>query len=255
MIKVKIDLHIHSNHSDGKFSIPEIVDLYGRAGYGVIAITDHVVEHRTLLGKIALNLSYSVSPRAFQSYYDEVCFEGERALREYGMKVIFGYEVSKNSLVNQRSAHILVLGTENLIDPHLPVEEILQEARLHKAFTIAAHPFRTDEIEFQTYHLWSNRKTLAPWIDAWEGSYRKKLVTEVMNSGLPLVASSDFHNLRHSEAWRTALSVSPNKKHDEAEIFRAIREQRLEFFYETELEQAGALTQELFPVKKAVTRL
>ncbi len=40
------DFHIHSNFSDGRFSIPEIVDLFGGRGFGAIAITDHLCEER-----------------------------------------------------------------------------------------------------------------------------------------------------------------------------------------------------------------
>ena len=36
------DLHMHSTFSDGKLTIPELVDLFGSRGFGVIAITDHL---------------------------------------------------------------------------------------------------------------------------------------------------------------------------------------------------------------------
>lgn len=235
MIKVKADLHIHTTHSDGKLSIPEVVDLYGRAGFGVIAITDHLVEHRSVLGRIAQNLNYSVSPRAFQKYCDEVRFEAERAWRQYQMRVLFGYEISKNSFVNQRSAHILIIGTDNWIDPHLSVDEILQEARIHQALTIAAHPFPTNEFEFQTLHLWDNRSRISKWVDAWEASYRDRLVPEVLHSGLPVMASSDFHHLKHARAWRTTLQIDLGTEISQDSIFRTIREQRLEFYLEESL--------------------
>jgi len=38
---VRIDLHIHSNASDGTFTPAEILDRAGRIGLGAIAITDH----------------------------------------------------------------------------------------------------------------------------------------------------------------------------------------------------------------------
>jgi hypothetical protein len=38
------DLHIHSTFSDGKLTIPQLVDFYGRRGFGAIAITDHLCE-------------------------------------------------------------------------------------------------------------------------------------------------------------------------------------------------------------------
>src|ERR1051325_6431271 len=45
------DLHIHSTWSDGKLSIPEIVDLFGRTGHDVIALTDHVVNSDSIIGR------------------------------------------------------------------------------------------------------------------------------------------------------------------------------------------------------------
>jgi predicted metal-dependent phosphoesterase TrpH len=37
------ELHAHSTWSDGDLSVREPVDLYGRSGFDVLAITDHVV--------------------------------------------------------------------------------------------------------------------------------------------------------------------------------------------------------------------
>src|SRR5690349_14020633 len=35
------DFHIHTTWSDGKLPMGEVVDLFGRSGHDVIAITDH----------------------------------------------------------------------------------------------------------------------------------------------------------------------------------------------------------------------
>ena len=35
------DFHIHTTWSDGRHSLPEVVDVFGRTGHDVIAITDH----------------------------------------------------------------------------------------------------------------------------------------------------------------------------------------------------------------------
>jgi 3',5'-nucleoside bisphosphate phosphatase len=37
------ELHAHTTWSDGALTVPELVDLYGRSGFDVLAITDHVV--------------------------------------------------------------------------------------------------------------------------------------------------------------------------------------------------------------------
>jgi hypothetical protein len=37
------ELHAHTRWSDGSLTLPELVDLYGDAGFDVLCITDHVV--------------------------------------------------------------------------------------------------------------------------------------------------------------------------------------------------------------------
>ena len=37
------ELHAHTTWSDGALSMPALVDLYGSAGFDVLAITDHVL--------------------------------------------------------------------------------------------------------------------------------------------------------------------------------------------------------------------
>ncbi len=36
------ELHAHSTWSDGELSLTELVDLYGRSGFDVLCVTDHV---------------------------------------------------------------------------------------------------------------------------------------------------------------------------------------------------------------------
>jgi hypothetical protein len=37
------DFHIHTTYSDGSVGLKRTVDLFGQAGFDVIAVTDHVV--------------------------------------------------------------------------------------------------------------------------------------------------------------------------------------------------------------------
>jgi hypothetical protein len=37
------ELHAHTTWSDGQLTLPELVDLYGRSGFDVLAVTDHAV--------------------------------------------------------------------------------------------------------------------------------------------------------------------------------------------------------------------
>lgn len=225
---IKTDLHIHSNFSDGKYSIPELVDLFGSLGFNAIAITDHICEMKSWLGQVARKMSYSLTQDTFPLYMETLKEEGHRALEQYGMLLIPGYEITKNSLNNNRSAHILVLGTEEFISPDLSVDQVLRLAKAAKALTIAAHPFDTGDFEFQTYELWSRKEELTSLIDAWEVNHRKTICPEILTSGFPLIASSDFHHMKHLSSWKTKIYSDLNQEN----IFNAIRAQQLDFFYD-----------------------
>ena len=66
------DFHIHTNYSDGKLSVPEVVDFYGRLGFDCICITDHLADPRRLIGKLARLSNMTVSEdqlgRIFRSH-------------------------------------------------------------------------------------------------------------------------------------------------------------------------------------------
>lgn len=225
---IKSDLHIHSNYSDGKFSIEQIVDYYGQRNYGAIAITDHLCERTNLIGKLSHQLKYSLSGETFEQYMEEISIQSVRALEQYNMLLIPGFEITKNSFANHRSAHMLILGVTQFIDPELSVEQILQTAKSAGAFTIAAHPFPTGELEFQTFYLWSQRNELKKYIDAWEMNSRKTISQEVLNSGLPLIANSDFHHQKHFHSWKTKVYSELNQD----ELFDSIKKQEIDFFIE-----------------------
>ena len=239
---IKCDLHLHSNFSDGKLSIAEIVDLYGSQGFGAIAITDHLCEKNNLIGKVSHGLSYSLSKETFAEYIQILRKEAERAWLLYDMLVIPGFEITKNSFINHRSAHILILGIEEFIQPELSVEEILEIAKSTGALTIAAHPFHTGDFEFQTFYLWSRREKLKHLIDAWEMNYRKKMVPEVLNSGLPVIANSDLHHLGHFNSWKSKIYAEKTQR----AVFDAIRRQRIDFFLDSNTPTQYAPTGVLF---------
>ena len=46
------DFHVHTQWSDGKLTVREVVDLYGQTGkFDVIAITDHILMKKDLLAR------------------------------------------------------------------------------------------------------------------------------------------------------------------------------------------------------------
>lgn len=188
------DLHIHTNFSDGKLSIPEVVDFYGSRGFKIIAITDHLCEENTLIGKTTKFLNKTLTKKTFPEYLKIIATEGKRALKQYGMLVIPGVEITKNSVLFKRSAHILALGINNFIPPDGSVHDTIHRIHYQGGLAIAAHPVSTQIIEHQTYHLWNNRDEFSKKFDAWEVASGPHIFQEVLNSGLPMIANSDFHN-------------------------------------------------------------
>jgi hypothetical protein len=94
------------------------------------------------------------------------------------------------------------------------------------ALTVAADPFHTGQLEFQTFHLWSRREQLKSLIDLWEVNSRRIVSNDVLESGLPLIANSDFHRLEHSKAWKAKVFCERNQE----SIFHSLKNQRVDFF-------------------------
>jgi predicted metal-dependent phosphoesterase TrpH len=224
------DFHIHSTFSDGKHTIPEIVDLYGKQGIGCIAITDHLCEDQTPIGRAARYLEQTLTRATFPLYIQILKTETERAWDQYGMRVITGFEITKNSIVNSRSSHLLALNCTEFISADGDISEIAKKIRATGALVIAAHPVSTRKIEKQTYHLWDRRQELALAVDAWEVASGPYIFNEVLKSGLPLIASSDLHRKEQMTSWKTLLEC---EKQTEA-ILEAIRSQNLKFYFHQE---------------------
>lgn len=221
------DFHLHSTFSDGKLSIPEIVDLYGARGFGAIAITDHLCEDETLIGKAAAYLGRTLTPATFPIYQEILKSEANRAWRKYRMLVLPGFELTRNSISNHRSAHVLAIGCEDWISASLPIEEQCAAIHHQGGLAVAAHPVPTGEMEKQTLYLWKRREELSKHFDAWEVASGRKLFSEVLESGLPMLANSDLHRREQFESWKTLLYCEKDKD----AIREAVRTQNIRLKY------------------------
>lgn len=221
------DFHIHSQYSDGKMTLSELVDMYGERGFGAIAITDHLCETKTFLGQSAAFLGKTLMRSVYEKYIQAIELEAYRALRLYNMVVIPGAEFTKNSFSHGDSAHIVGLGVREFINPDQNVECIIDQIHSQGGVAVAAHPVPTRKVEHQTYHLWHNRDRLSTKIDAWEVASGAVLFDEVYASGLPMLANSDLHHPRQMSSWKTVLDGSRTEKN----IFNAIINQNLDFTY------------------------
>ncbi len=221
------DFHVHTNKSDGRMPLEDVIDLYGSRGFGAIAITDHLCENRSILGKASRYLGCSLTEDNFSEHMQNLENEGKRAWNKYGMLVIPGFEITKNSISNHRSAHMLALGIDQYVDPNLGIAELCSDIRAKGGLAIAAHPVSTQKMEKQTFHLWDRREELKNCFDAWEVASGPYIFNEVLHSGLPMIASSDLHHARQITSWKSVMSCERTLP----AILDSIRRQDLSFAF------------------------
>src|SRR6202007_2131638 len=103
------ELHAHTRWSDGELPLPELVDLYGRNGFDVLAVTDHVIrtddpwlaDDAPLQGVHAANHA---------DYLAEMAAQAERARREYDLLLVPGLELTYNDPDPFLAAHAVAVG-------------------------------------------------------------------------------------------------------------------------------------------------
>jgi len=214
------DLHIHSTWSDGKLSIPEVVDLFGRTGHDVIALTDHVVNRDNLIGKFTHRIGLTVTAENFADYRAEIGREAKRAWDKYRMIVLPGCELTQNRVRRSDSAHALAIGLDEFVSADGTVEEMLDRARRTGALVVACHPNEQSEWFANTFYLWNRRTEVAGLIDLWEVACRWDLFPQVGRARLPYVGNSDFHRPEHLWAWKTLIPAAKR----EADVVAALRQ-------------------------------
>jgi hypothetical protein len=217
------EFHAHTRWSDGALTLPELVDLYGRSGFDVLCVTDHV--HRTndpwlpddapLRGVHAGNHS---------DYLAEIEAQAERARREYDLLVLPGLELSYNDLDPYLAAHAVAVGCRAFVGVDDGLDEALVRARGEGAALVAAHPYPArrdsnpgDASDFggsaparTTMRFAREWRTLQGLVDRWELFNRYDLFGWVAQYGLPAVANGDFHRPEHLHGWKTLLPCAKN---------------------------------------------
>lgn len=200
------DFHIHTNYSDGKLSVPEVVDFYGRLGFDCICITDHLADPRRLIGKLARLSNLTVAENQLDEYFDVIERERRRAWRKYGMLVLTGIEFNKDGYTKKSSAHLLGIDLKAPIPSALDLPETIAQIRAQGGLSVASHPhIMKSEWGKNTLYLWENHEKFAPLIDAWEIANRNNIFDCVGMKRLPFIANSDFHKPKHIYSWKTLL--------------------------------------------------
>jgi len=212
------DFHVHTQWSDGKLTVAEVVDLYGSTGkFDAIAITDHILMKKDLLaraGRLATlgRRSFGLREGDFEAYLADISAEARRALDRYGMLVIPGAEITQNRLRGRKNSHVIALDIKEYISADQRADEILQEIRRQDALSIACHPHHrtTRRLEISTCYLWDHREELSKLVDVWEAANRDDLFSVTSLKHYPYVANSDFHKPKHLYSWKTLLRCEKN---------------------------------------------
>ncbi len=200
------DFHIHTNYSDGRMTLSEVVDFYGRRGFDCICITDHVADPKRLIGRMGELVNLTLPFGQLDEYFDRLEREQRRAWHKYSMRVMTGIEFNKEGFSKKTSGHLLGLDLRAPIDPALSFVEIIAQIHGQGGLSVAAHPhLLKSEWGKNTLYLWENQDVFAPIIDAWEIANRNNIFTPVGLKRYAFLANSDFHKPKHIYSWKSLL--------------------------------------------------
>ncbi len=200
------DLHTHTTWSDGKLTIPELVDFYGQRGFDCLCVTDHLCDPNRLLGKLVNLSGLVIPPGRLDDYFAAIEREKKRAWAKYDLLLMAGVEFNKDGYTARTSAHLLGVDLKQPIDPSLDLKSLIREIHAQGALAIASHPHEMkSEWGRDTLYLWEHVDEYAPLLDAWEVANRDDIFNPVGLKKLPFIASSDFHKPKHIHSWKTLL--------------------------------------------------
>jgi predicted metal-dependent phosphoesterase TrpH len=223
------ELHSHTTWSDGSLSPRELCDLYGRAGFDVLAVTDHT----TARGHI--------QEADYKGYLADLTTEAERARRLYDLLVIPGLELTCDDPDPAQAAHALALGLRTFVGVADGIEPALRAARAQGAALVAAHPYLLKDAGDSLRRTAAFSEDPARWqplVDRFELFNRDTLFGWVADAELPAVASGDFHRLEHLATWKTLVPCAK----DEQAVLEYLRSPRPAFLVRLD-ERRGQLDQ------------
>jgi len=209
------ELHAHTTWSDGALGLPELVDLYGRSGFDVLAVTDHTVRTDEDGDEGGPRHVHAANHAA---YLDAIRGETERARAEYDLLLLPGLELTYDDVDPTLGAHAVAVGLERFVGVDLGIDVALERARAAGAALIAAHPYSPDRVDGawrRTARFACEWQELRLFVDRFELFNRHEFFGWVAGAGLPAVANGDFHRLEHLATWKTMI---PCEKDGEAVV-------------------------------------
>jgi predicted metal-dependent phosphoesterase TrpH len=201
------ELHAHSTWSDGDLSVRELVDLYGRAGFDVLAVTDHA--------RGGAQAHLDVRAGNFAAYLADVEAEAERAVSRYGLLVVPGLELTDDHEDPGRAAHALALGIREFVGLEGGLDAALVRAREAGALLVGAHPYPLEQarrVSRGTGRFAREPEWAAAALHRLELANRHDLFPWVAERRLPVLACGDFHELDHLYTWKTLVPCAKTEE-------------------------------------------
>lgn len=193
------ELHAHTTWSDGALGVRELVDLYGRAGFDVLAVTDHTTRPDAVVR--------GVDASRWAAYAAELEAEAVRARSLYDLLVIPGLELTWNEEAPDRSAHAVVVGLDTFVGVSDGLDDGLALAHRAGAAVIAAHPYGVGDPRstWRGTERWAADGALRELAHRFELINRHDVFSWVADAHLRAVATGDFHRPEHLVTWKTLL--------------------------------------------------
>lgn len=203
------ELHAHTTWSDGMLNLPELVDLYGRNGFDVLAVTDHVIRKDD---PFADEGHLCVHAANFDAYQDALAREAARARDLYDLLVLPGLELTFNAYDPRRAGHAVAVGLRKFVAVDAGLERALVEARAAGAALIAGHPSADGRGDYRRTCFFAAEPSARALVDRYELFNRNVLFGWVADAGLPGVATGDFHRPEHLATWKTLLPCAKDER-------------------------------------------
>ena len=191
----------------------ELIDLYGRQGFDVLCVTDHVIRtDDPWCGQGGT--AFGVSTHDYLAYAAELAVEAERALAVYGLVVVPGLELTYNDLDPAAAAHAVAVGLRTFVSVDVGIVEAIETATTAGAAIIAAHPYDGEPAPSASRltQRFAHDRGLAELVHRFELFNRSQLFSWVADAGHPAVASGDTHLPEHLYGWKTLVPCARSEE-------------------------------------------
>jgi 3',5'-nucleoside bisphosphate phosphatase len=207
------ELHAHTTWSDGELPLGAVVDLYGKAGFDVLCVTDHV-----LRSDDPWPLRHGrpcVEAGNIGAYLAELDQECARARSAYGLLLVPGFELTYNDPNPGQAGHAVAVGLRSLVTMDDGPAAAMETGRAAGAAIVVAHPHDygpTPALPYPTCFFarnWQRLRGLYDRVELFNGS---TLFSWVAENGFQAVAAGDFHRPEHLPGWTTLVPCEQDEE-------------------------------------------